>query len=254
MDSLGFNSIASGSRGNCSIVWDDNDLLIFDYGISIKTFNKRISSLALDSLEKSLFISHEHSDHSKGIPALLKKHHVDVYSEKGTLEALGLKAGYTMNGRMVLGNFEITPISVSHDAASPVAFIVKYGRYKITIASDLGIVSEELIHEAVGSRIVSFESNHDVEMLKSGRYPDNLKRRILSNKGHLSNEQAAEALSMIVNEDTEIVLSHLSQENNSPDLAIECTRSYLNNRGIRFKELEYASQENGSSLHTINVE
>jgi len=254
LEHIGYNSIASGSRGNCSIIWDDHDLLIFDFGISLKSFNERISGLKLNSLEKSLFISHEHSDHSKGVPALIKRECVDVYSERGTLEALRLNDGYSMNGRTALGNFEINPVSISHDAVSPVAFIVRYGGIKISIVSDLGMVSEELIRETRNSRIVSFESNHDVEMLNSGRYPEKLKRRILSDHGHLSNEQAAEALSKIVNENTEIVLSHLSQENNRPDIAIECTRSYLNNREIKFRGIEYATQENGSSLHIIDLD
>ncbi|MCW6168739.1 MAG: MBL fold metallo-hydrolase [Thermoplasmatales archaeon] len=253
MEYIGYNSIASGSKGNCSIIWDDQDLLIFDFGISLKSFKKRISELKIDALNKSLFISHEHSDHTKGVGSLVKHGHVDVYSTGETLEAIRLSNGYPIYGKIALGNFKITPVKISHDAVNPVAFVVSYGHYKISIVSDLGIVSQELISETKGSKIVSFESNHDVEMLKSGRYPDQLKKRILSDHGHLSNEQAAEALSKIVDRDTEIVLAHLSQENNRPDIAMDCTRSYLKNRNIEFGSLEFASQESGSTLHLIDM-
>ena len=253
LEYIGYNSIASGSRGNCSIIWDDQDLLIFDFGISLKSFKKRVSELKVDTLNKSLFISHEHSDHTKGVGSLVKREPVDVYSAEETLEAIRLKNGYSICGKIALGNFKITPVKISHDAVNPVAFVVSYGRYKISIVSDLGVVSQELISETKGSKIISFESNHDVEMLRSGRYPDQLKRRILSDHGHLSNEQAAEALSKIVDADTEIVLAHLSQENNTPDIALECTRSYLKNRNVGYRSLEFASQENGSSLHMIDI-
>jgi phosphoribosyl 1,2-cyclic phosphodiesterase len=183
----------------------------------------------------------------------VKREPVDVYSAEETLEAMRLKNGYSIYGKIALGNFKITPVKISHDAVNPVAFVVSYGRYKISIVSDLGVVSQELISETKGSKIISFESNHDVEMLRSGRYPDQLKRRILSDHGHLSNEQAAEALSKIVDADTEIVLAHLSQENNTPDIALECTRSYLKNRNVGYRSLEFASQENGSSLHMIDI-
>ncbi len=150
---------------------------------------------------------------------------------------------------MVIGNFEVKAISVSHDAVDPVAFRVRYGRYRIGIVSDLGRVDRYLIDELRGGcDILAFESNHDVEMLRTGPYsPPPLKARILSDHGHLSNEQAAEAIARIVKPETHVVLTHLSQENNRPDIAYSTVSQYLANRDVRYASLECASQDRGGS-------
>jgi Metal-dependent hydrolases of the beta-lactamase superfamily I len=126
------------------------------------------------------------------------------------------------------------------------------GQAKNTVVSDLGFVSDELVAEARGSDILAFEANHDVDMLRTGKYPEYLQKRILGNRGHLSNEQSAEAISRISESNTRIILTHLSQENNTPDVAYGTVRSYLENRAVKFTSLECAYQESGSTLHTLD--
>ncbi len=252
MAGLGFNMISSGSRGNSTVIWDQSDLIIIDFGITLKKFMSRVAELGINRDNISLFVSHEHSDHAKGIQYVRRLGMVDIYSRELTLDALRIRDGYNIASNTVIGNFRISAISVSHDAADPVGFVIRWGKRKITVVSDLGFVSDELVAEARGSDILAFEANHDVDMLRTGKYPEYLQKRILGNRGHLSNEQSAEAISRISESNTRIILTHLSQENNTPDVAYGTVRSYLENRAVKFASLECAYQESGSTLHTID--
>ena len=247
MPTVNFNMVSSGSKGNCSLIWDDETLLVFDFGITLKRFRERLRYFHLEPSEYSMFISHEHSDHTKGIPILRKHDRFDLYSRDATLEVLRQRDGYAIHDTAAIGNFSVTAVSVLHDAADPVGYIVKSGKAMITIVSDLGKVSSDLINLSRNSDVLAFESNHDIEMLKTGRYPDMLKKRILSNHGHLSNEQSAEAISRVTGPGTRIVLTHLSQENNTADTALGTVKSYLGNREIAYRSIECASQATGSS-------
>lgn len=251
MPSVNFNMVSSGSKGNCSLIWDDETLLVFDFGITMKRFRERLENLGINHKEYSLFISHEHSDHSKGVSMVKKHHRFDLYSRDATLEAMGFRDGFAIHDSVAIGNFLVKAISVSHDAADPVGYVVQSGKSRISVVSDLGIVSEELLRETKNSDILAFEANHDVEMLKYGKYPEMLKRRILSNHGHLSNEQSAEALSSITGNETRIILTHLSQENNTQDAAYSTIKNYLDNREITYGSLECATQDLGSSHYVL---
>lgn len=254
MGELGFNMISSGSRGNSTIIWDEDDLIIIDFGVTLKRFFSRINELGLDFKSASLFISHEHSDHSKGIPYLNRRVPVDIYSREGTLEALRLRDGYSIWDSTAIGNFRINAIPVSHDAADPVGFVIRWRKSKITVVSDLGVVSKRLLEEARGSDILAFEANHDMEMLRTGKYPPVLQKRIMSDHGHLSNDQSAEAIARIATSRTRIILTHLSQENNTPDLASSTVGAFLRNREISFMSLECAYQDRGSTLYTLEAD
>ncbi len=251
MPPVNFNMVSSGSKGNCSLVWDEDTLLVFDFGITMKRFRERLEKLGINHKEYSLFVSHEHSDHSRGISMVRKYHKFDLYSREATLDALRFRDGYSIQGSVAIGNFHVRAVSVSHDAADPVGFVIQSGKTRISVVSDLGKVSDELTREARNSDILAFEANHDVEMLRYGRYPEMLKRRILSNHGHLSNEQSAEAIAAMAGPETRIVLTHLSQENNTPDTAYATIRNHLENMNIQYASLECASQELGSSHFTI---
>lgn len=251
MPPVNFNMVSSGSKGNCSLIWDDDTLLVFDFGITMKRFRERLEKLGIEHKEYSLFISHEHSDHSRGVSMVKKHHRFDLYSREATLDALRFRDGFSIHDSVAIGNFLVKAISVSHDAADPVGYVIQSGQSRISVVSDLGIVSEELIRETKNSDILAFEANHDIEMLKYGRYPEMLKRRILSNHGHLSNEQSAEAIGSITGTDTRIVLTHLSQENNTPDAAYSAIRNYLDNRNIVYGSIECASQELGSAHYIL---
>lgn len=248
---LNFNMISSGSKGNCSLVWDDETLLVFDFGITMKRFRERKKLLGINHREYSMFISHEHSDHSKGVPMIRKYDRFDLYSREATLDAMRQRDGFSIGESVAIGNFLVRAISVSHDAADPVGYVVTSGKSRVSIVSDLGKVSDELLNEARNSNILAFEANHDVEMLRNGPYPEMLKRRILSNHGHLSNEQSADALGRITGPQTNIILTHLSQHNNTPDSAYETIRNGLENREVKYASLECATQESGSSVLRI---
>ncbi|MCL4340469.1 MAG: MBL fold metallo-hydrolase [Candidatus Thermoplasmatota archaeon] len=248
MDSIFFKMISSGSKGNCTLIWDSSDLLIIDFGISAKRFLDSTSSFNIPRQSQSLFISHEHRDHCQGTRSLTKKIPVDIYSRKGTIRAMGLDSAYTIGESTTVGNFSVKSIDVSHDATEPVGYVIQNGERKISVISDLGKVSSNLIDATKGSDILAFEANHDTEMLKSGNYPYYLKKRILGESGHLSNEQSAEAISMITSPETHIFLTHISQENNRPEIALNTVKSFLDNRNISYGSILCSYQDTGTPL------
>ncbi len=248
---LNFYMVSSGSRGNSTIIWDENDLIVIDCGITLKKFMEKTSNFDLKELEKSIFISHEHSDHSSGVRTLSKKISADVYSKEKTLSRLGYDNAFPINGEVAVGNFSIIPVSIRHDAVDPVAYVVKNRGIKIAVVSDLGIVESELLDEIYGADIIALEANHDLNMLATGPYPEHLKNRIRSNYGHLSNEQSAEAIYNTATEKTRIILTHLSEKNNMPDIALSTVRDYMLNRGKKFKSIECASQDFGSTHYEL---
>ncbi len=245
---LNFYMISSGSKGNSTVIWDEDDLIIIDCGITMKKFSEKTEKFDLTDVDKSIFISHEHSDHSKGVKTTSKNINADVYSKGKTLERLKIN-GYNINGETAIGNFNIIPVSVSHDAADPVVYIIKNRGIKISVVSDLGKVNESLINEMKNSNIMAIEANYDIDMLLNGKYPLNLKNRIKSDHGHLSNEQSAEAICEALTENTSIVLTHLSENNNNPDTALSTVTTYLKNRDKKYKSIECASQYYGSSYY-----
>ena len=117
MDWIGFNMVASGSGGNCSLVWDQDNLIVIDFGISLRRLKNRMKDLKIDITDISLFISHEHSDHSSGVRTLIRNSSVDVYTRQGTADSLRLNDAFAIRNPVIIGNFSITPIPVSHDAA-----------------------------------------------------------------------------------------------------------------------------------------
>jgi phosphoribosyl 1,2-cyclic phosphodiesterase len=248
---LNFYMLSSGSRGNSTVIWDENDLIIIDCGISLKKFLEKTSMLGIDGLEKSIFISHEHSDHSSGARAISRKLHADVYSRARTLDRMRFEKGYSINGEVAVGNFTVTPVSVNHDAVDPVVYVIRKRGIKVSVVSDLGIVSDELLDEMSGSDIMAIEANHDPEMLRNGPYTEMLKMRIRSDHGHLSNEQSAEAIHTAATDNTRIVLTHLSEKNNTPDMALETVKAYLSNRNKKYVSMEAASQDFGSALYKL---
>ncbi|CAC12592.1 conserved hypothetical protein [Thermoplasma acidophilum] len=249
-ETLFFKNIASGSKGNCTLIWDSTDLIVIDLGITMKKFRDSIKSLDLAGRSISLFISHEHSDHIGGVPTTSKYVDMDVYMRPALSGSFRRKT-YEMDGSLVVGNFEIRAFEIPHDAADPVGFSVLWHNRKISVVSDLGKVTDRVIESIRNSDILAFESNHDVEMLRTGSYPEALKRRILSDHGHLSNEQSAEAISRVATDDMRIILTHLSQENNRPEIALNEVKSYLENRNVRYRSIETADQYTGSSLYTL---
>ena len=234
-------SIASGSSGNCSYVGHASTHLLIDAGISGKRIEQGLMEIGVAPGELSgILVTHEHSDHIQGIGILARKYGIPLY---GTVETFcAMKKGKTNIGRvddalfqqvfpekgLTIGAIDVTPFSISHDAANPVAYVFEAEGHKIGMATDLGIYTETIMEHLKESEILYLESNHDVNMLMVGGYPYYLKQRILGEHGHLSNDTAAELLCKLYHEKLQhVVLAHLSKENNYPELAYETIRAEL---------------------------
>lgn len=232
-----FESIASGSSGNCIYVGSDTTHLLMDVGISRKRTVDALHDLDLDLCDiDGIFITHEHSDHISGLPMIAKKSQMPIYATRGTIEAI-LRSDKCKeidperfvpirpDEKITVKDMQIDPMRISHDAADPVGYRIYYGRQKACVCTDLGCYTDYTVECLRNSDILLLESNHDVNMLQVGRYPYPLKRRILGDRGHLSNVSSGQLLSRVLNDHMKgIYLGHLSQENNLPELAFETVR------------------------------
>ncbi|MCL1808335.1 MAG: MBL fold metallo-hydrolase [Clostridiales bacterium] len=239
---LTFCSFASSSSGNCSLVKSGNTALLVDAGIS----GRRV----LESLKKSgtspgdvqaVLITHEHYDHVKCLKAFMGKFpKARVYASAGTWESIGAlvpenqRAAVKAGEAFAVGDVEAKPFRLSHDAAEPVGYSFCSGGRQVSILTDTGVVTEEIFDAIKGADLLVLEANHDVEMLKMGRYPWLVKLRILGKEGHLSNEDAAGAICRVVAskaKERHILLAHLSKENNFPEMAYQTIKNLLEDHG-----------------------
>jgi phosphoribosyl 1,2-cyclic phosphodiesterase len=224
--SLSFASLNSGSNGNCYYLGNEQDAVLIDAGLSCKETEKRMKALGLSMRSiKAVFISHEHIDHIKGIEVLAKKYEIPVYITPSTFEnsrcpipkaqAIWMKNDETIE----IGNIKIKAFSKYHDAADPTSFVVESNKIKVGVFTDIGQVCKNVTDHFKQCDAVFLEANYDREMLMNGHYPYSLKTRISGGNGHLSND---EALDLFLNHRTPklkyLLLSHLSKENNDPDL------------------------------------
>ncbi len=230
-------SLASGSSGNAIYVGDDRTHILVDAGISNRRIEKGLKELGIKADELTgLVVTHEHTDHVQGLNVLMRHHEVPLYATEGTIAALKAK-GILDNcpGELIhavraespfqIGDFCVVPFSVDHDAAEPVAYRFEHGGKRAAVATDMGHYTEKIVNYLKGLDAILLESNHDIRMLEAGPYPYALKRRILGNFGHLSNESAGRLLTEILHDDVKkIILGHLSKENNLPELAYETVR------------------------------
>ncbi len=230
-------SIASGSSGNCIYVGSEAAHLLVDAGISGKKTECGLNELGLSGRDlDGILITHEHADHISGLGVLVRKLEVPVYATAGTLRALrgagvlgsvdpGLLREVRADQKFVIKDLTVNPMTISHDAAEPVAYRISYGNKRVAICTDLGVYNDYTVECLKGMDALLMEANHDVHMLEVGPYPYPLKRRILGPKGHLSNENSGKLLSRIVHDGLQtILLGHLSKENNLPELAYEAVR------------------------------
>ncbi len=237
-----FCPLFSGSSGNSTYIGNGKDSILIDLGVSARAVEKALFDIGVDAdAINAVFVTHEHIDHFKGIKVFSKKHKCKFYMTQGTYEGLEEKECLdyadveiidekgTQIGDMLIQNFP-----TSHDTLEPCGYTVNIanGR-KISIATDLGIVTKEVTDAIKGSDLVLLESNHDINMLQNGGYTYALKRRILGVKGHLSNDTCAETARMLVeNGTTRLILGHLSRDNNTPEIAYATTHDLLQNAGM----------------------
>lgn len=224
--SLYISSLNSGSNGNCYYVGNENDAVLIDAGISCRETEKRMKRSGLDMGKvKAIFVSHEHSDHIRGISVLAKKYQLPVYITPNTHRNGGINIqehllkSFGSLDKIRIGELVITAFPKIHDAAEPHSFVVSCGEVNVGIFTDLGAPCPQLIHHFQQCHAAFLEANYDEDMLQNGRYPYYLKRRISGGMGHLSNNQALELfLTHRPEYMSHLLLSHLSKDNNCPNL------------------------------------
>lgn len=258
-----FCSLASGSSGNCHLINDGENSILIDAGLSGKRIENKLKKVDIDPKTLiAILVTHEHSDHIRGVGVLSRRYNIPIYANKGTWDGMNTKIGEIRENNIKCFNstedfnirdFNIKSYDISHDANEPVGFSIEKDKVKISIVTDLGYIDENIIEQVRDSNLVVLESNHDEEMLKAGSYPYFLKRRILSNIGHLSNETAGNAIIDLVNKNVEsILLAHLSRENNFPELAIETVKNILDDEKIIVGEdigLDLAHRDRVSNIY-----
>jgi phosphoribosyl 1,2-cyclic phosphodiesterase len=230
-------SIASGSSGNCIYAGTDNCHLLIDAGISGKRIEAGLNEIGLKTGEmQGVLVTHEHSDHIKSLGVLARKYGLPMYATQGTVDwikqrqAIG-KVDESLfrivhpEETFTIGDMQIQAIPTSHDAAEPVAYLMRQGEKTMGVITDLGKYDDYIVDKLQGLDVLLLEANHDVHMLQVGAYPYQLKQRILGDRGHLSNELSGQLLGRILHDKFQkVILGHLSQENNYPQLAYETVR------------------------------
>ncbi len=241
---LEFCTIASGSSGNCSYIGTEYTKILVDAGVSGKRIAEGLAELQLTGADiDALFITHEHVDHIKGAGVFSRRFDVPIYATAETWAAMDGSIGKISPGnRRIVYADEVCPINdicvkpfaIPHDAAGPVGYTLCCGEKRITLATDIGHVTDTLRENITDSDILLLEANHDEDLLKKGSYPWRLKQRILGEKGHLSNRAAGGLLNEVLTGRTRFVfLGHLSEENNDPRLAYETVDALLQEKRIK---------------------
>lgn len=265
---VSLSMLASGSRGNCALVASTRTRILVDAGISCRETFKRLKSLGEDPRSLSaILITHEHSDHIYGLATLAKKlripvlmtgatHHAwakamrDAKGERPQLDQLErFESGHSFQ----VGDIAVKPFTIPHDAADPVGFTFRAEGIKIGIATDLGYLPVSVRDHLRGCDVLVMESNHDVEMLRGGPYPWSVKQRVMSRVGHLSNEALADFfVNDYDNSATFVVLAHLSEQNNHPEIARREAEKALATRGHLFHNRVLLAQQN-QALEAIRL-
>lgn len=241
--SIKFCSLSSGSSGNCQYIETDNIKILIDGGFSGKKIESLLSSIGVSAGElDGIFVTHEHIDHVRGVGVLSRRYDLPIFANANTWIGMEKTIGqiketntkvFTSEKDLDIKDITVHPIKIFHDSLEPVGYIVYYKKNKISIVTDTGCVNDVMKDKMKGSNLYLMESNHDVDMLKEGSYPWSLKQRVLSTKGHLSNEDAGKALGDVISGNGEIILlGHLSQENNLPELAHKTVKDSIINLGI----------------------
>jgi phosphoribosyl 1,2-cyclic phosphodiesterase len=239
-----FSVLASGSTGNAIYIETDQQRLLIDCGLSSRKMEGLFQKINRDPSQlDGLLVTHEHSDHIKGLGAFARRYQTPIYANEKTWKAMEDAVGTLSTDQKFIfptgtvktfGDIDVESFQVSHDAAEPMFFVFHHGGKRLALATDLGYVSERIKKIIDGADAYILEANHDIQMLLAGRYPWNVKRRILGDSGHISNEDAGEALADVFSDRTkQVYLAHLSKDNNMKELARMSVAEKLLQRGIR---------------------
>ena len=248
-------SIASGSSGNCIYVGSNHTHLLVDTGISKKRIEEGLKELEIKGEElDGILITHEHADHIQGLGVFSRKYEIPIYGTPGTIRGIrdyknlgkmpeGLFHEIQVDKDFKLGDIDVHPFAISHDAAQPVGYRVECGDHSVGIATDLGKYNEYIIENLQNLDALLLEANHDIRMLQVGKYPYYLKQRILGDRGHLSNENAGRLLCRLLHDNMKaIFLGHLSRENNYEELAYETVCSEVTLGDNPYKSRDFKIQ------------
>ena len=238
-----FYTLFSSSSGNSTLISTGETNILIDAGVSASRLCTALKDVGISPNElDGILITHEHRDHIFGAGVMSRKYNIPLYSNAKTLSETVKIAGdvYEHNLREIeakkffdIREFSICPFSISHDGVSPMGYSVFYENRKLTVATDIGCITQSLLKSICKSDAVLLESNHDIKMLNNGSYPYYLKKRILSDVGHLSNEKASWLATQLAKWGTKnIILGHLSKENNTYDIAYDTTYNMLTNNGF----------------------
>lgn len=260
-----FCSLYSGSSGNSLYVESDNTKILIDAGESAKKITEALSSINVDPEEiDAILVTHEHSDHVKGLGTFSKKYNIPVYANRQTWEAMPEQEAKISNENikyfnpsenMEINDLKIYPFKIPHDATNPCGFNICTSNKKISIATDIGHMTSEIIHKLEDSSFILLESNYDPNILKYSKYPYLLKERIAGPNGHLANSDAGKTISYLLKSGlNKVMLGHLSKENNFPELAYKTVVEELmeNNYDENNINISVASRVNPSAI--INIE
>lgn len=255
-----FCPLVSGSSGNSTYIGTKHTHILIDAGVSCKQIVEHIAELKLTPQQiDAIFITHEHIDHIKGAGVLSRKYDIPVYATPGTWEGIGKTVGdfaqknikYVYEDEVcVINDLCVKPFAIPHDTNEPVSYSITAENCKMTVATDIGHITDTVKENIYDSDVLLLEANHDLDMLRNGSYPWPLKKRILGENGHLSNIAAGDTLSDIITGKLKYVfLGHLSKENNEPHLAYETVSEILEKNKIKvgtYFKLDMASRYSNS--------
>lgn len=244
-------TLSSGSSGNAVFAEADGTKILIDCGITGKAATDRLCSIGIDPSEvDAILVTHEHIDHIRGVGVISRRFGIPIYASVGTWNGMIDQIGSVPHDNIhyiaadvpfSIDNAVIFPFATSHDANESLGFTVSDGKKCLSLATDLGVADKYIYDNIRGSELLVLEANHDEQMLLNGPYPPRLKQRIFSDRGHLSNKICGALCGRLLSEDgceKKILLGHLSQENNSPDVAFETVR----------RSIEYAGGKVGGDM------
>ncbi len=252
--------LASGSKGNSTYIETNNHHILIDMGKNKKYIVDSLKSINVDPKSIDIIlISHLHSDHISALETFIKTYKAKIYMPKEMFDSYESIQGYeninTYSNEIDIDDINIYAIKSSHDAVASRNFIIEEGNNSVVLITDTGYIRSKYFNLLKNRNVYLLESNHDVEMLTHGPYPDWLKRRVLSDEGHLSNQAAGFYLSKLIGENTkEVYLMHLSEVNNTAELALKTVKDTLKEYNIKFKNIKVAGQYEPSEVIEIKEE
>ena len=230
--------LGSGSKGNSTLLIGNDKKILIDVGFSYPKMTMHLKEYGLLPKDiDAILITHTHTDHIGGLSTFIKKNNTSVYTNEKmfpeVVKVVPEELIKVMDDEYNIGEFNIDCIHTSHDAIGSVGFVITNNNSSLVYVTDTGYINKTYLKKLINKNVYIFESNHDINMLMTGPYPYILKQRVLSDKGHLSNELSGEYLKELIGKDTKkIILAHLSEVNNTPEIALSTVKKILNNKKI----------------------